>query len=79
MNREGMTKTYVTFGQVHAHSVNGKTFDKDCVAIIYAKDQEEGRDLVFRYFGPKFFTTYYETAWNPSDLRFFPRGYIEVN
>lgn len=79
MPREEMTKIYVTFGQAHAHSVNGKTFDKDCVAVIYAKDQEEGRDLAFIYFGPKFAFTYSEGSWKPSNLRFFPRGYIEVN
>jgi hypothetical protein len=32
-------KTYVTFGQDHAHAVNGKTFDKDCVAIIHSEHE----------------------------------------
>ena len=30
-----MKNTYVTFGQTHVHSVNGKTFDKDCVDKSY--------------------------------------------
>ena len=42
-----MKNTYVTFGQTHVHSVNGKIFDKDCVAVIKANSKSEGRDLAF--------------------------------
>ncbi len=59
-------RTYVTFGQTHAHSVNGKTFDKDCVAVIKTEKAWEGRDK--------------EEYWKENEqLKYFPRGYINVN
>lgn len=30
----GDNMRYVTFGWGHSHCINGKTFDKDCVAIV---------------------------------------------
>ena len=67
-------KIYVTFGQIHVHSVNGKTFDKDSVAMFDAKDYGDGRKKAFEYFDNKFFTTYTKEP----DMSFFPRGIIEV-
>lgn len=71
-------KHYVTFGQIHVHSVNGKTFDKDCVAVIKAETFEDGRQKAFEYFGPKFATSYQDNQWDNKDMKYFPRGYIEV-
>ena len=69
-------KIYVTFGQVHTHSVNGKTFDKDCVAVIHAPTHEEGREVAFELFDNKFCTTHdNEESVN---LEYYPRGLIEV-
>lgn len=70
-----MIPTYVTFGQVHAHRVNGKTFDANSVAVIHRETAEAGRNAAFEYFGQKFFTTYHGT---PPDMQYFPRGLIEV-
>ena len=39
---EIIMKTYVTFGFDHAHAINGKTFDKDCVAVIESESAENG-------------------------------------
>lgn len=72
-------KTYVTFGQVHVHSVNGKTFDKDCVAVIESDSAEQGRKLAFAYFDNKFCFEYPEQYWKEEKLEYFPRGYIGVN
>lgn len=72
-------KTYVTFGQVHAHSVNGETFDKDCVAVIEADSPAEGRALAFEYFGPKFCFSYPEEHFDHGSMHYFPRGFIPVN
>ena len=69
-------KTYVTFGQVHVHSVNGKTFDKDCVAVIEADNAVEGRAKAFEYFGRKFCVEYPEDRFDFDLMRFFPRGFI---
>ena len=71
-------KIYVTFGQTHTHSVNGKIFDKDCIAVIEAIDMNEGRQKTFEYFGDKFFTTYKREQLSPATIAFFPRGFIEV-
>lgn len=69
-----MTRTYVTFGQVHTHRVNGKTFDCDCVAAI---DDPGDRSRIFETFGDKFFTTYDD--FSKVDMKYFPRGVIEVD
>ena len=75
-----MGKTYVTFGQTHAHSVNGKTFDKDCVAVIESESAESGRVYAFDYFGYRFCTTFYDKEWKEDiQMRYYPRGYINVN
>ena len=74
-----MIKLYVTFGQVHTHLVNGKTLNKDSVAVINCEGIEEGRKLAFEFFGDKFFTTYTEKQVNKEMMSYFPRGFIEVN
>jgi len=67
-------KTYVTFGHGHFHEVNGKVFDKDCVAVV-----EGDRERVFELFGPKFCFEYPEQYWEDDKMIYFPRGYIEVD
>lgn len=76
-----MKKTYITFGQVHTHSVGGKTLDKDSVAVINHTDEECGRAIAFELFGPEFFTSYTDEQWEEASdiLEYFPRGLIEVN
>ncbi len=75
-----MAKTYVTFGQVHTHSINGKTFDKDCVAVIECNDRVQGRQKAFELFNGVFAIEYYEDAWKEDEmLPYFPRGYINVD
>lgn len=66
-------KTFVTFGQVHTHSINGKTFDKNCVAIVNGD-----RDKVFEIFGEKFSFEYSEDSWNEDWMKYYSRGYITV-
>ena len=70
-------KVYVTFGQVHTHSVNGKTFDKDTVAEIECSSYDDGRDKAFEYFGDKFFTKYSEM--DEEELKYFPKGIVKIN
>jgi len=65
---------YITFGQVHVHSVNGKTFDKDCVAVIDSASLATGHNLAIDIFNSKFHSA---TATVP-DMDYFPRGLIEV-
>ena len=73
-----MHKTYITFGQDHVHRVNGKTFDCDSVAVIESEGPREGRDKAFELFGPKFCFEYPEAHWDASQLKWFPRGLINV-
>lgn len=71
-------KTYVTFGQVHVHEVNGKLFDKDSVAVIEAESPTAGRLRAADVFGDQFFTTYTDVTWDENNLKYFPRGLINV-
>ena len=64
-----MPKTYITFGQDHVHSLNGKTFDKDCVAEVNLAE-EEARAI----FMPKFCFSY--TDLSRVKLEYYPRGII---
>ncbi len=66
-----MPTAYFTFGQIHTHSVNGKTFDKDCVLKITADDP---RKVMFDTFGVKWGMEYFE----PPNMEYFPRGIIEL-
>ena len=70
-------KIYITFGQVHVHSVNDKTFDKDCVAVIDAESELEGRKIARELFDNKYFTSY--TEFSDDKLEYFPRGFLGVN
>lgn len=69
-----MKKFYISFGQVHTHSVNGKTFDKDCLAEIEAKDKNEAHDVAMDIFKGVFCMVYEELP----DMSFFPRGIIKI-
>lgn len=66
-----MTTSYFTFGQSHAHAVDGITYDKDCVVAITAEDP---RAEMFRLFGAKWAMQYDE----PPDLKHFPRGIFTI-
>lgn len=70
-------KVYITFGQIHVHSVNGKTLDKDCVAAIECDTYEEGRQKAMNEFNAKFHNCYGEEP-SENTMQYFPRGIIEV-
>lgn len=71
-------KTYVTFGQIHRHEVEGLgIFDRDCVARLECDSAVDGRARAFRLFGPVFAFEYHEDEWHGS-MQHFPRGYIDV-
>lgn len=74
-----MMKTFVTFGYDHTHAVNGHTIDKDCVVVLTAESPEECRKKAFELFGSKFCFEYPESHWDDSKMKYFPRGYIEIN
>jgi len=67
-----MKTSYFTFGQIHVHSLNGRTFDKDCVVKITAEDP---REVMVLMFGRKWAREYSE----PPPMKYFPRGIVEVS
>ena len=70
-----MTNYIVTFGQIHAHRVNGYTFDKDSVAIIQAEDYGRAREIAFKLFGGKFHQCLTEKEFDSKkSINYFPRG-----
>jgi len=69
-----MKKFYISCGQSHAHSVSGRTFDKDYIAVIHAEDMEQARKNAFNAFGPMRSMMY--TEEKPPDMSYFPRGVI---
>jgi hypothetical protein len=74
-----MAKTYVTFGFDHVHTINGKTFDKDCVAVIECSSSEDGRNKAFEYFGDRFCFEYHEKYFKMESLKYFRNGLVAVN
>ena len=70
-------KLYVTFGQIHAHSIANKTFDANCIAEIDCKDYADGRAKAFDAFGSQFAFSYLEDQIKDS-LHLFPRGIIKL-
>ena len=69
-----MNQYYISFGQVHAHSVAGRTYDKDCIAVIKAKSKDRAHDLAMEIFGPKWSMLYEKEP----DMSYFPRGLMEL-
>ena len=74
-----MKNHYVTFGQDHAHRVNGKTLDRDTVAVFAAETAQAGRNRAFELFGGKFCFEYHGEEWNESSLKYFPKGYVYID
>jgi len=80
--RKEDSKRYVTFGQVHVHSIvtgplTRETFDKDCVAVL-CSERKVTRDDIFKLFGDQWCFEYTEKEFNHDDMIWFPRGFIKV-
>ena len=71
--------TYVTFGWGHCHVINGKTFDKNCVALIECENEEHGRALAFEIFEGVFCFEYHEDKFDIDSMEWYPRGFIPAN
>jgi len=69
---------FITFGQTHAHSVNGVTFNKDLVAVIRCSDYAEGRKIAHELFDGVFATSYGQEQIEKS-MCHFPRGMAYAN
>lgn len=69
-----MKSFYITFGQIHTHSISGKTLDKDCVAEIQAENRGEAHDMAMKIFNKLFHNCLEEKP----DMSFYPRGIIKI-
>lgn len=72
-----MSKFYITFGQIHVHSVNGKTFDKDCLAEIEADTRGQAHARAMDVFEGTFHQCLEEKELHDV-LHYFPRGIIKL-
>jgi hypothetical protein len=69
-----MITRYFTFGSDHAHRVNGKTFDCDCVVKITSDDP---RATMISLFGDKWAFEYDDMTDESLD-KYYPRGIIDL-
>lgn len=70
-----MPMSYFTFGQDHAHRVNGFTYDCDVIVAIQADNPAKARDIMIEFFGRKWAFQYDN---EPPDVSLFPRGIKEL-
>lgn len=67
-------KFYISFGQVHVHSINGKTVDKDCLVELEAATHGRAHEAAMSIFRGVFHRVYSKVP----DMKFFPRGVIKL-
>lgn len=70
-----MPKFYVSFGQAHAHALNGVTYDKNSLMEVEAPNDLAARIDIMRAIGPKWSMIYPEDALTDV-LDHFPRGIV---
>lgn len=68
-------KFYISFGQGHAHSVDGITYDKDALCLIEAPSELPARRQAIELFDREWSDIYYEKEL-PDLLRYFLRGVV---
>lgn len=68
----------LTFGQAHAHEINGRKFDKDTVARITAADYYDCREIAFDTFGKRWCFIYEEKDFDKEDLHYYKNGIVDL-
>lgn len=71
-----MTCFYITFGQVHAHRIDGKTYDCDAVMLVKADNEITARLYVNALTGGKWAGIYTE---NDVQMHYYPRGVLNAD
>ena len=69
---------YFTFGQSHAHRIQGKTLDCNHVAVVSAPTHREARAYIFGETEGLFGFSYTEDDWDEESMKFFPGGYVHL-
>ncbi len=67
-------KFYISFGQIHTHSISGFTIDKDCIVVFEADSKAIAHKRAMDIFDKKFHNVYEKKP----DMTFFPRGLINI-
>ena len=67
-------KYYISMGQIHTHSIEGKTIDKDCIVEIEAEGRTAAQEMAYKMFGREYSFVYNERP----NMVFFPRGIIQL-
>ena len=73
----GWGPTYMTFGQIHAHRIGKVTVDANCVAV-FPCEEEVARQYARDHLKNEYMSTYTEDTFDVCDLRYYPRGLVEV-
>lgn len=63
---------YISFGQIHAHTIAGQKYNKDTIAVIKAKDYDDAHDKAMEMFNGKFCFVYEALP----DMSYFPDGLV---
>ena len=70
-----MSTYFFTCGQSHTHKVNGKTWDKDSVLQVNAKNEDLAREKVFSLFGAKWSMCY---GYDDFPMEYYPNGICAI-
>ena len=65
---------YFTFGQAHAHDIDGIVYDRDIVVEVTAESYGAARKRFMKYFGTEWAFQYTEKP----DMHFFPGGITQL-
>lgn len=71
-------KFFISFGQVHAHVIEGRTYDKDSLMLVEAPGKIVARIGVTQITGGKWSSLYQEEELGDV-LHHFPRGVINAD
>jgi len=67
-------KFYISFGQVHTHSINGITIDKDCIVELESETKRGAHEKAMEIFDGVFHNVYEKLP----NMDYFPRGVIKI-
>lgn len=73
-----MVKFYITFGQIHKHTINGVSFDKDTVGVFYCntEDWDKASDACKNLFNNQY--CHVHKTMNEEVLQYYPKGLVDI-
>ncbi len=70
---------FMTLGQNHAHTINGKVVHKDVVAVFKNMTEAQVREMMHKDYENKYCTTYTSDTWGTHNMQYYPDGYVCVD